>query len=140
MTPQQYILFSFLVFFGFQAASQKSERLGTEFNGIQKAKTENGTISFVNKYDVELLPIDSIALNPDTLMMRIKNSDMKPIDIQLITRIIEAKKDSQDKMKMMMDVSKSFRQVDELFMKEYYLGLEAYFGKRKFKRLLKKKK
>ncbi|TNF48288.1 MAG: hypothetical protein EP305_05910 [Bacteroidetes bacterium] len=140
MTSRQLIVFTILSFFTFQAFSQKNERIGTEYNGIQKAKTEDGTISFVNKHDIVILPVDSISLNADTLLMRIKNSDMKPIDIQLITRMIEARKEPAERMKAIMDISKSFRQVDELFMKEYYLGLEAYFGKRKLTRLIKKKK
>lgn len=120
--------------------AQKYERVGSEYSGVQLAKDESGNSYFINKNDYAIIASDSITLNADIVVKEIQKSSMDAPDKELCKRIVLMKPTNEGKIRALKDMGKGFKVVNEIMMKQYYLGLQEYFGEKKLKKLLKKKK
>lgn len=113
---------------------------GEAFNGIQRAKDESGKYWLVNEHDVKIASLDSIQLTTKELLDAIEKSGLQRNDIGLIKRIVLMQSREQDRMAELLNVAKTYPDVDRLIMEQCHHKLLLMYGKRKLKKMLKRKK
>lgn len=113
---------------------------GEAFNGIQRAKDESGKYWLVNKYDVKIASLDSIQLTSKEILDAIDASGLPKNDKLLVGRVVLMYGNDPDRMKELMNIAKTFPEVNRVIMEQCHNKLLVMYGKRKLKKMLKAKK
>jgi hypothetical protein len=130
-----------LLFLTFSLSSfGQFQHSGEPYKGLQAARDSLGKFWILNKHDVVVIQVDSLALNVQQIQEKIDASSVHPMEKQLIRRMIETVPSEQNKKMGIWKLSFNSLLLQPIVMEASYDALLSTYGKRKLKKMIRRKK
>ena len=133
------LLFFLLIALSFIGHSQL-EHSGSRYKGLQGARDQEGKFWLLNKHDIKVIQVDSIAFNIVEVMSAIEATTLTPQEKKLIRNMVDAMPNDNAKRLRIWGVSRNFLAAEPIVMEACYSTLLIKYGKRKLKKMLRKRK
>jgi hypothetical protein len=127
-----FFLFLTLTIFSW---AQTAKGFGPEYNGLKLGKDSLQLFYLVNTNNVILTPLDKLGLDTDEIIKEIRLSTIK--DRELIARVIEMHADKNEKMKELLNISKSQPEIALCILKNAEDILSEKYSKKDLRKLKK---